>query len=186
MSNFQYLPGTVPSSAVCTKCEKLGSDIVKTKQAITKLHRRLAQAVSKLTDFAILGQKILEEDLLDGGLSETLTGMDPSHSLVVRVLVDSRLDIATLDRDSAGIAKYAGQFISEENAQHEDDGSSPLELEEDVNDDHCIFLSQQEWANAGLFVKKVRTLDRFYVFFSYNLLPGSCSRPKSSHWRLGH
>ena len=124
---------------------------------MTKLHRRLSQAVSKLTDFAILGQKILEEDLLEGGLTDTLTEVEQPNRLAVKVLEDSRLDIATLERDSSGLAKYAGQFISEEEELHQDDGSSPLELEEEGDEDHCLYLSQQEWANSGLFVHKVRS-----------------------------
>ena len=124
---------------------------------MTKLHRRLSQAVSKLTDFAILGQKILEEDLLEGGLTDTLTEVEQPNRLAVKVLEDSRLDIATLERDASGLAKYAGQFISEEEELHQDDGSSPLELEEEGDEDHCLYLSQQEWANSGLFVHKVRS-----------------------------
>ena len=124
---------------------------------MTKLHKRLSQAVSKLTDFAILGQKILEEDLLEGGLTETQTDVEQVNRLAVKVLEDSRLDIANLERDSSGLAKYAGQFISEDEELHQDDGSSPLELEEGVDEDHCLYLSQQEWANSGLFVHKVRS-----------------------------
>ena len=123
---------------------------------MTKLHRRLSQAVSKLTDFAILGQKILEEDLLEGGLTDTLTDVEQSNRLAVKVLEDSRLDIANLERDTTGAAKYAGKFISEEEELYQDDGSTPLELEEEGDQDHCLFLSQQEWANSGLFVHKVR------------------------------
>ena len=123
---------------------------------MTKLHKRLSQAVSKLTDFAILGQKILEEDLLEGGLTDTLTEVEQSHRLAVKVLEDCRLDVATLQRDTAGLAKYAGQFISEEEELYQDDGSAPLELEEEGDEDHCLYLSQQEWANSGLFVHKVR------------------------------
>ena len=124
---------------------------------MTKLHKRLSQAVSKLTDFAILGQKILEEDLLEGGLTDSLTEVEQPHRLAVKVLEDCRLDIATLERDTAGRAKYAGQFISEEEEElYQDDGSAPLELEEEGGQDHCLYLSQQEWANSGLFVHKVR------------------------------
>ena len=129
---------------------------MRTKQAMTKLHRRLSQAVSKLTDFAILGQKILEEDLLEGGLTDSLTDLEQSNRLAVKVLEDSRLDIATLERDTNGAAKYAGKFISEEDELYQDDGSTPLELAEEGDQDHCLFLSQQEWANSGLFVQKVR------------------------------
>lgn len=123
---------------------------------MTKLHKRLSQAVSKLTDYAILGQKILEEDLLEGGLTDTLADVDQSTRLAVKVLEDSRLDMATLERDTGGLAKYAGQFISEEEELYQDDGSAPLELEEEGDDVHCLYLSQQEWANSGLFVHKVR------------------------------
>ena len=125
---------------------------------MTKLHKRLSQAVSKLSDFAILGQRILEEDLLEGGLTDTLTEVEHSPRLAVKVLEDSRLDVATLARDSSGLAKYAGQFISEEEELYQDDGSTPLELEEEGQDDHSLYLSQQEWANSGLFVHKVRSV----------------------------
>ena len=151
---------------------------MKAKQAITKLHRRLTQAVSKLADFAILGQKILEEDLLEGGLTEILADGDQTHSLVVKVLEDSRLDLTTLGRDTSELTKYAGQMISHDNEHHQDDGSPPLELEEAAEDDHCVYLSQQEWANAGLFVKKVRSWMRhvhqdFYLYFCFRELSTS-------------
>ena len=123
---------------------------------MTKLHKRLSQAVSKLTDFAILGQKILEEDLLEGGLTDSLTDVEQPHRLAVKVLEGCRLDVATLERDTTGQAKYAGQFISEEEELYQDDGSAPLELEEEGDDVHCLYISQQEWANSGLFVHKVR------------------------------
>ena len=159
------LLGSPPSTTVCFNCEKIGSEIVRAKQAITKLHKRMTQAVSKLADFAILGQKILEEDLLEGGLSETLAEGNQSHSLGVKVLEDSRLDITTLERDSLEVAKYAGQMISQDDEHHQDDGSSPLELEEAGEDEHCLYLSQQEWANAGLFVKKVSRVRHFQEVF---------------------
>ena len=140
--------GLQSNGRVCSNCEDIAKDIIDTKLSIQKLQKKLSQTVSKLLDLALKGQKLLEQDLEDGGVVDG----DNSSQLVIKI-VEDRIDPFSVDKNPSCIAKYLGKIRSSEDDLL-DDGSKPREANQ--SSDSTLCLTQHEWAlgtGAGLIVE---------------------------------
>lgn len=129
------------------------ADVIKTRSSIRKSQKRLTSAVSRLMDLAMLGKRLLEEDLEDGGLCDTYGDLE--SRVVVKVVEESRVHPALPDVGLTVLKQYNGKILVE-GEEGTDDGSSPSPGEVDgqnrPNQFKVMFITQQEWASGGLVV----------------------------------
>ena len=77
------------------------------------MQKELSHTVSKLLDIATRGQKMLEEDLEDGGLCCTNTPntkSQKSNQLTVKIFEEDRVDPMNLHKNATCIAEYSGKI----------------------------------------------------------------------------
>ena len=121
---------------------------MRTRASIRKLQKRLSDAVSRLMDLSMLGKRLLEEDLAEGGITDTHGEIESRVSL--KVVEESRVHPGLPDAGLTVLNHYTGKILME-GEEGVDDGSSPNEMDCEMLD-KAMYITQQEWASGGLVV----------------------------------
>jgi len=124
------------------------ADVVRTRTSIRKLQKRLTDTVSRLMDLSMLGKRLLEEDLADGGVADTHGELESRVAL--KVVEESRVHPGLPDAGLTVLNQYNGKILVE-GEEGIDDGSSPNEMGCELLS-KAMYITQQEWASGGLVV----------------------------------
>ena len=92
---------------------ELAKSIVETKLALKRMQKELSHTVSKLLDIATRGQKMLREDLEEGGLCANIRPRTKSpmrKRIVVRIYEEDRIDPMNLHNNPNCLAEYYGKI----------------------------------------------------------------------------
>eukprot|EP00088_Acartia_fossae_P032909 TRINITY_DN3367_c0_g1_i9.p1 TRINITY_DN3367_c0_g1~~TRINITY_DN3367_c0_g1_i9.p1 ORF type:complete len:1030 (-),score=197.59 TRINITY_DN3367_c0_g1_i9:78-3167(-) len=134
------------NSVVCADCENITTSIGHTKSELTRLQKKLNEAVSRLKDLYQRGQTLLETDLEEGGWSD--------QSICVRVIHELNQPPQREARNLGFTigASYQGSLLKNRSGDRQDDDGSQLQA---VNltqhqEANCILITQEEWASSGL------------------------------------
>jgi len=145
---LESIIGPVPAKLLCSLCEGVTADVARTRSSIRKLQKRLTDAVGRLMDLSMLGKRLLEEDLAEGGITDTHGELESRVSL--KVVEESRVHPGLPDAGLTVLNHYVGKVLME-GEEGVDDGSSPTEMGcQELQ--KAMYITQQEWASGGLVV----------------------------------
>jgi len=145
---LESIIGPISAKLVCGMCEGVTADVVRTRTSIRKLQKRLTDAVSRLMDLSMLGKRLLEEDLEEGGIIDNHGELE--SRVTVKVVEESRVHLALPDVGLTVLNQYSGKILVE-GEEGVDDGSSPSEVGGQSHP-KAMYITQQEWASGGLVV----------------------------------